>query len=236
MVKKDTELNDEIAGYQQYLYDSILENRAKFNKQSQKIYLNSLFITENAKEIVTKLVTVFEGEPYSCLDINYESKWEPSERILLVTKGRYEEPKHPSFTGAYTWEHSDYDDPVEEMVENGNSFVLARANYTFAGGDIEIYSDYLYSDTEYGRFTYVKEFFDFVIGYRLKNGKTKEEIHEELPKLLSMFAKNNRELIEKNYHKKNVERLKSYKLFLREEKASMSKQIDEVLKELTENE
>ena len=33
---------------------------------------------------------------------------------------------------------------------------------------------YGYSDIDYGRFTYVKEFFDFVIGYRLKNGKTKD--------------------------------------------------------------
>ena len=235
MVKNDTKLNDEIVGYQQYLYDSI-ENCWGNIKDVQNVRVSSHFITKNAKEIVSKLVTVFEGEPYSCLDINYESKLEPPERVLLITKGRYEEPKHAEFTGTYNWYHDDYDDPIKDRVRSGNSFVLARGRYTFVGGVINLYSDNLYSDIEYGRFTYVKEFFDFVIGYRLKNGKTKEEIHEELPKLLGMFAKNNRELIEKNYHKRNRERLKSYKLFLREEKASMSKQIDEVLEELDKKE
>ena len=228
MVKQDIKLNDKIVECQQYLYDAIENNRDDF-KQMQNICLNSMFITKNAKEIVSKLVTIFEGETYSCMDINYSSKWYPPERVLLIRKGNYDRPCPAEWTGAYEWEYSDYFDPVADMIKAGDSFVLARTNYTFAGGVIEIYSRYGYSDIDYGRFTYVKEFFDFVIGYRIKNEKTEEEIHEELPKLLSMFAKNNKELIEKNYHKKNIDRVREYKLFLRNEKQRISKQIDEVI-------
>ena len=230
MVKQDIKLNDTIAGYQQYLYDAI-ENGENDFKQRQNIYLNSMFITKNAKEIVSKLVTIFEGETYSCMDINYSSKWDAPERVLLITKGNYDKPCPYEFAGAYDWKYDDDYDPVRDMIKDGDSFVLARANYTFAGGVIDIYSRYLYSDIDYGRFSYVKDFFDFVIGYRLKNEKTKEEIHEELPKLLSVFAKNNRELIEKNYHKKNIDRVREYKLFLREEKQRIKKQIDQVIGE-----
>lgn len=231
MVKQDIKINDIIVECQQYLYDAIENNRDDF-KQMQNIYLNSLFITKNAREIVSKLVTIFEGETYSCMDINYSSKWNPPERVLLIRKGNYDRPCPAEWTGAYEWEYDNYSDPVKDIIEAGDSFVLARTNYTFAGGVIEIYSGYGYSDIDYGRFTYVKEFFDFVIGYRLKNGKTKEEIHEELPKLLSIFAKNNKELIEKNYHKKNLDRVREYKLFLREEKQKIGKQIDEAIGEL----
>ena len=231
MVKQDIKSNDIIVGYQQYLYDAIENSRDDF-KQEQNIWLNSMFITKNAKEIVSKLVTIFEGETYSCMDINYRSKWYPPERVLLIRKGNYDKPCSAEWTGAYEWEYNDYFDPVKEIIEAGDSFVLARTNYTFVGGVIEIYSRYGYSDIDYGRFTYVKEFFDFVIGYRLKNEKTEEEIHEELPKLLSMFAENNKELIEKNYHKKNIDRVREYKLFLRNEKQRISKQIAEVIGEL----
>lgn len=231
MVKQDIKINDIIVECQQYLYDTIENNSDDF-KQMQNIYLNSMFITKNAKEIVSKLVTIFEGENYSCMDINYKNKYYPPERVLLIRKGNYDRPCPAEWTGAYEWEYDDYSDPVKDMIKAGDSFVLARTNYTFAGGVIEIYSRYGYSDIDYGRFTYVKEFFDFVIGYRLKNGKTKEEIHEELPKLLSIFAKNNKELIEKNYHKKNLDRVREYKLFLREEKQKIGKQIDEAIGEL----
>lgn len=230
MVKQDIKLNDTIAGYQQYLYDAI-ENGEHDFKQRQNIYLNSMFITKNAKEIVSKLVTIFEGETYSCMDINYSSKWDAPERVLLITKGDYDKPCPYEFAGAYDWKYDDDYDPVRDMIKDGDSFVLARSYYTFVGGVIDIYSRYLYSDIDYGRFSYVKDFFDFVIGYRLKNEKTKEEIHEELPKLLSMFAKNNRELIEKNYHKKNIDRVREYKLFLRNEKQRIKKQIDQVIGE-----
>lgn len=231
MVKQDIKINDIIVECQQYLYDAIENSRHNF-EQSQNICLNSMFITKNAKEIVSKLVTIFEGETYSCMDINYRSKWNPPERVLLIRKGKYDRPCPAEWIGAYEWEYDDYSDPVKDMIKAGDSFVLARTNYTFVGGVIEIYSRYGYSDIDYGRFTYVKEFFDFVIGYRLKNGKTKEEIHEELPKLLSIFAKNNKELIEKNYHKKNLDRVREYKLFLREEKQKIGKQIDEAIGEL----
>ena len=230
MVKQDIKLNDTIAGYQQYLYDAIEDGEHDF-KQRQNIYLNSMFITKNAKEIVSKLVTIFEGETYSCMDINYISKWDAPERVLLITKGNYDKPCPYEFAGAYDWDYFDDWDPVKDMTKAGDSFVLARAKYTFPGGVIDIYTDNLYCDIDYGRFSYVKDFFDFVIGYRLKNEKTKEEIHEELPKLLSAFAKNNRELIEKNYHKKNIDRVREYKLFLREEKQRIKKQIDQVIGE-----
>ena len=229
MVKQDIKLNDIIVECQQYLYDAIENNRNDF-KQMQNIYLNSMFITKNAKEIVSKLVTIFEGENYSCMDINYKNKYYPPERVLLITKGSHDKPQL-EWTGAYDWDYFDDWDPVKDMTKAGDSFVLARAKYTFPGGVIDIYTDNLYCDIDFGRFTYVKEFFDFVIGYRLKNGKTKEEIHEELPKLLSIFAKNNKELIEKNYHKKNLDRVRKYKLFLREEKQKIGKQIDEAIGE-----
>ena len=229
MVKQDIKLNDIIVGYQQYLYDTIENSRDDF-KQIQNICLNSMFITKNAKEIVSKLVTIFEGENYSCMDINYKNKYYPPERVLLITKGSHDKPQL-EWTGAYDWDYFDDWDPVKDMTKAGDSFVLARAKYTFPGGVIDIYTDNLYCDIDFGRFTYVKEFFDFVIGYRLKNGKTKEEIHEELPKLLSIFAKNNKELIEKNYHKKNLDRVRKYKLFLREEKQKIGKQIDEAIGE-----
>ena len=219
-----------VLSYQNYFFEQMNLSKDDW-RLAEKIEEYSYFKASQIQMIIEKLVNLFEGEKYSCIEVDHDTYkyksgiWgtyiaEVMDRVLLVTKGDI--PKNESI------KYSDIcieQNTIDEMIEEGNTFVIKRVEFTTAVNSVDFYKikgGRLFSTVDFQRFTYVKDFMDFVIGYRLKNNTKSDDISKErligyrlkedfkcddiskelLLDLLSTFVNANRQTIDDNYDKK----------------------------------
>ena len=239
MEKSEFEYKEIVKKYQNYLYEQLNyynnQNATSYDEM-QTIPHFSYFKSEKIRDVIEKLVCLFEGEVYSCSIVKHDrykykcGLWGMgidyvTDEVMIVVKG--------SLPVKHFHEYRRDENGIDEIVETGDAFVVQRSELAFWGGCINFYEVdgyFIIPSVDYKRFNYVKDFIDFIIGYRLKYSIKEEDISsEKLFDLLSVYANANRKQIESNYHKKNIERVHQYKNFLIDEKKRISESIDKEL-------
>lgn len=214
--------------------EEVVEGKRYREPLKTKICKYSSFVPLQIGRIIAKLVTIIEGEEYTCVDAEHDTYrhkcnvWgsylaEVRDEVLIIKKGNEKKAHYQDFYEKVS--------VVDRIIKEGDSFILARSENVFTSNSISLYRfaiDVLISSVNYQRFTYVKDFVDLVINYRLKNN-VDEITDDELLNLLREYVINNRTMIEENYKKRDIERVRKYKEFLREEKRKRDMEIDNIL-------
>ena len=225
-------------------YCSLIKNKTEYLEPfATTIYLSDLFDIDTIVPIITRLVSIIEGVEYTCADGKYDifnSYRYPWDEVLIVWKN-----ERKSFHYSEQDSDSVHKDYLEYVCDKYDGFVLARKNFTFIGNSISIYHEnwgWTECIVDFRRFTYVKEFFDIVIGYSLMKNKDskqsfvykseKDFVHttpEELELIFEAFIRSKVKLIESNYRKRDLERIRDYKNKLIEEKKKRDEEISKIM-------
>lgn len=181
--------------------------------------------------IIEKLVTLVEGEEYSCQEANHETYEceitvfggelvKVNKKILMIVKGSQKQ--------GYYYDYNEQNNEVDKLVKNGQAFVLKdkyshKKNITFYttyGGRPKCLIDF-------NRFFYVKDFIDLVVEYRYKNNLDKIS-EKELLNLMSEFILSKKTMIEDNYRKRALEKQEQLNQQLIEEQLRHNEEIERI--------
>ena len=197
-----------IFDYQKYLNKMVFES--EYNSDyAVNVEKHSYFDVNIIKEVIEDLVNLYENEEYSCVITNHNTyKYktgmygsyldEVTDKVLIVTKKE-------NVKSIYS-DISKNDNCIDNLINKGDTFVVQRSETAFIGNYIYFYSvkgNILTSTVDYQRFTYVKDFIDFVIGYKIFNKMNDEDISiEQLKYLLSVYIESCNINEKDNYSKK----------------------------------
>ena len=219
MKTKELIARKQVLEYQNYFREQMNVSKNDYNLAT-KIEQYTSFKTSQIQTVIEELVNSFEGEKYSCIEVDHDTyKYKSGiwggtianvmDRVLLVTKGDFSKKEIITYTDI------DIDhNTIDEKIKEGNTFEIQREEFAISINYVDFYrikGEYLVPTVDYQRFTYVKDFIDFVIGYRLKNSMKNNDIStKQLLCLLSIFIKANKQTIKNNYQKKNEDREKQH--------------------------
>lgn len=170
----------------------------------------STFDSELIGSVIEKLITLFEGEEYSCQEANHETyeykstvfgseSFKVNKKILMIVKGSQKQE--------YYHDYNEQDNEINRLMSNEQAFILAESKYNYSK-NITFYTVYegkLKSLIDFNKFSYVKDFIDLVVEYRFKNNLDKVS-EKELLSLMSELVLNKKEIIEDNYKKRALEK------------------------------
>lgn len=200
----------------------------------------STFDSKLIGSIIEKLITLFEGEEYSYQETNHETyeyektvfgseSFKVNKKILMIVKGSQKQE--------YYYDYNEYDNEVKRLVKNGQAFILAESKYNYSE-NITFYTTYegnLNSLIDFNKFSYVKDFIDLVVEYRLKNNLDKV-FKKELLSLMGEFILNKKEIIEDNYKKRALEKQEQLNQQLINEQLKRNEEIERAeFEELLQN-
>lgn len=210
---KITELNEAkrvIEEKYSKLEQTALDN---LSEQTETVYNYCKLIEKNSTmsgeifNIITELISVFEGEPYVIEKINYhKDKATPSavvDSFMIMSKKVYENIKSPSYVRERYFHHLLKNGLAIKIVEDWSDFYLPD--------EISFYKADLMGRIEpqisFKGFPYVKQFVDYIINYRIEN-KVDELSEKDMQKLKNNFILLNINYIQDYYQQKAEQRIK----------------------------
>lgn len=187
---------------------SILERKIKLIQDYAKVVQKCSHLDVGIFNIITELISVYEGEPYVLRNIDvHRDKTSPSRVFLtsmIMPKSTYEKIKNPHYMRERYFHHllkngyaiNPYSDVEKEIILGPYAFSfyevdsMGRLNPTFS----------------YKGFPYVKEFIDFLIDYKMEKNQLRLTLRE-MNQLKDEFIRRNQEDIKKNYQQKQERKI-----------------------------
>ena len=184
-------------------HDEIDSCNQKIDEYCKKIEEYSTFDDQTIGEVLSSIISVFEGKPYFYQDACYYTS---QIEYFLFEKKEFDVCKQVKIVVAESDRHSQYDDQylglsINRLAERGLVLVLdedidpLKEKITFYRSNS--ISHNLTKKVNFGKFSYIKDFIDYVISYRMKNN-LKEITKYELDKIKDDFLEFNKQLIDTN--------------------------------------
>ena len=196
----------------------ILERKIKLIQDYAKVVQKCSHLDIGIFNIITELISVYEGEPYVLRNIDvHKDKTSPSRVFLtsmIMPKSTYEKIKNPHFMRERYFHHllkngyaiNPHSDVEKEIILGPYAFSfyevdsMGRLNPTFS----------------YKGFPYVKEFIDFLIDHKMEKIQPRLTL-KEMNQLKDEFIRRNQEDIKKNYQKKQERKIREATTRIQEE-------------------
>ena len=205
-----------------YEYSKIDTLNKKIDEICEEIEYYSYFDSEQIGPIIRDLVTLFEGEQFVYQSALYYSQDEKSglESIkIIVLNDKKQE----------NWYDERY---FNSLVKYGNAMALTKTTTFYPHLAIYFYcADELHrvnQNVGFGKFSYIKEFIDGVILYKM-NKKEKYISSEELDKLKIDFIKSRIEQIKINNEFTDERKTKEFVLSLQHDKKIRKRNLQKIL-------
>lgn len=221
--------NEDSVSFEKYreklnsLYSEVNALNLQIDEVCQGIEKYASFDSCQLGQVISSLVSIFEGEKFEYTVSKYypldkNEKQSVIKMIVLSTR---------SFPEGYTERY------VNSLIKKGNAMVLTRNGamtsmfqqvYFYTAGE----NHTLVQNVGCGRFSYVKEFIDDVIDYKITLNKTQLS-DPEFDKLMNAFIVYNNSRIEQNYLSRDE---KEHKEFLQKQEDKKKARAKRLLKYL----
>lgn len=179
----------------------INSQKKQLENQEELLKIYSTFDSEVIGSILEQLVSIIENEKYTFQKATHKTfasnfgpygyeHYSTSKKVLMIVKGQEKE-------GLYE-DRNHQENELENLVSNHQAILLSDNQddsksitfYKHKGSNIVL-------QIKYGKFTYVKEFIEFIIQHRFTND-LKEISQKELLSLMKDFICTHKNLIEEN--------------------------------------
>lgn len=213
-------------------YKELEEHNCRIDAYCQKLETYSRFQGREIGKIIASLVRTFEGTNYVYQGAYYYTTQVNS---LAFDEESINVRKHPRIVVSLEYRADSYSEDrnsLDSIVKNGKAIILVDDAETLENGilfycaNTENHS--LEQRVNFGRFSYVKEFIDGVISYRLEHD-LKTISYDELEKLEVDFIAVRVEQIEENYAKLEQQQETQMKAKLATEKENRQVQLRKIL-------
>lgn len=196
------QINDKYSELSKNMYKELGEHNDRIDAYCKMLESYSYFDERSIGNTIASLMRVFEGVNFIYQDTDYLTK--KVQRLVFDIK-ETKVTKHPRIIVAEEYKAEFYSDDrnsLNSLVKNGKALILVDDAGFLEKGIIFYYantdSHSLEQTVKFGKFSYVKEFIDSLISYKIER-KLKSISSDELAKLERDFIASRLEQIEENY-------------------------------------
>lgn len=184
-------------------------------------------------DVITELISLYEGEPYVLERINYHkdnsSPAQVWETFMIMPKSIFENIKNPNYVRERYFHH---------LLKNGLAININTESSSFYLPD---YFSFYETDTmgrlnqkiNFKGFPYAKQFVDYIINYRMENN-IEEFLEEDMQQLKDGFILFNIENIRRNYQLKQERKIQQSTENINSEYEHKQKVLSRVVKKIEE--
>lgn len=196
------QINDKYSELSKNKYKELEEHNDRIDAYCQLLESYSYFDERTIGNTIASLMRVFEGVNFIYQDTYYFTK---KIQQLAFDSEETNIRKHPRIIVEAEYRDEPYSDDrtsLNSLVKNGKALVLVDDADTLGKGVAFYYanteSHSLEQTVKFGKFSYVKEFIDILISYKMEN-KLKSIPFDEIVKLKRDFIASRLDQIEENY-------------------------------------
>lgn len=185
----------------QAMHNEVEACEQKIDQFCKTVEVCSTFNSQDIGDVLSSIISSFEGRSYFYQDACYYTS---QVEYFLFEKKQFDVCKQVKIIVAETERHTQYDDEclgarsLSRLADRGLALVLDEdtnpLNETITFYQSNATNHNLTQNVNYGKFTYVKDFIDYIVSYRIKNNLT-EITREELEKIKVDFLLFNEEQI-----------------------------------------
>jgi len=179
------------------------EHLAELDSYCQMLESYSYFEEKMIGNVIANLMSIFEGIDFTYQDTYYDTK--EVIHLALDTEATKKVRKYTRVIVAEEYKDSEYSDKgtnLNLLVSKGNALILVGHAKHLPNGILfyraKSIDHSLEQTIKFGKFTYVKEFIDRLISYKLEN-EIKNISIDEIIEIQREFISSNLEQIQKNY-------------------------------------
>ena len=227
-----TKIRDKYSKLKKTKYQEISEHNKSIDSYHQILETYSFFNAEDIGNIIASLIRIFEGIDYVYKDTYYYQK-----EVQFAFGSREEIPTRDELKIIIAEEdemnlfYDYYEYHVNSLIESDKAIVLS--NTKAKDNQIQFYvantiTHSLEPRIKFGKFTYVKDFIDELISYKIEK-KSKTISSEELENIETDFVTSRLAQIENNYHIVEEQQEKQIKQKLDEEKNNRQLRLRKIL-------